>query len=394
MIQGTPADIQRLSNLVFEGTDLVTFLNAAEDILINPISFSPFHRPSDALHSRSFPSVPAYEQMSKQEQEERNNYVLMRMSSLGDEPIITQGGPGVPHGHILCWAKEKDHCHGLINIANTKIPLETIDLSLVKFIGSCIAHLCAIHSGIQRRLDLDEALDHLIAGRIENHLQLSTLMPDGALKPDSFYTQAIFRLPPQKISTAGAYLRNQLKEMFTSCWCTWNNDHFIVLLDFRMEKGNASLSKIQQVSEHFSCPVCISPPYGNLLSTQEIYEHMASLPHFQRSEGSRLFFIEDYPESKLIYRSHLQPGDISLLSTTLYQQIRQYDEENNAQYLTTLLTYLRSNCSVAKTAKQLFIHPNSVLYRINRVQEIFDFDLSDENAVFGILFSARLQEYC
>ena len=53
----------------------------------------------------------------------------------------------------------------------------------------------------------------------------------------------------------------------------------------------------------------------------------------------------------------------------------QYDKENESDLVKTLFYYLSSNGSLKETAKQLYIHRNSVKYRIDRIKEIADITL-------------------
>jgi PucR family transcriptional regulator, purine catabolism regulatory protein len=50
----------------------------------------------------------------------------------------------------------------------------------------------------------------------------------------------------------------------------------------------------------------------------------------------------------------------------------QYDRENETDFVKTLFYYLSSDGSLVETAKHLFIHRNSVKYRMDRIEEIAD----------------------
>lgn len=51
-------------------------------------------------------------------------------------------------------------------------------------------------------------------------------------------------------------------------------------------------------------------------------------------------------------------------------KIIEYDEENNAELLLTLYTYLQNNCSLLHASEQLHMHRNTVKYRIHQIEEI------------------------
>ena len=68
-------------------------------------------------------------------------------------------------------------------------------------------------------------------------------------------------------------------------------------------------------------------------------------------------------------------------------RLQRYDQENRTNYLTTLETYLMCNNSLSKTANKLFIHKNTMSYRLNCIKEIVKLDLNDPEERLNILLS-------
>lgn len=56
--------------------------------------------------------------------------------------------------------------------------------------------------------------------------------------------------------------------------------------------------------------------------------------------------------------------------------LRQYDRDNHAELLHTLRCYLEHEQNTQKTAQALYIHRNSLLYRLERIQQLTAVDLS------------------
>jgi DNA-binding PucR family transcriptional regulator len=51
-----------------------------------------------------------------------------------------------------------------------------------------------------------------------------------------------------------------------------------------------------------------------------------------------------------------------------------HGKNNAAEYLTTLSSYFRENNSLQRVAKELHVHPNTVSYRVRRVEELTGLD--------------------
>ena len=56
-----------------------------------------------------------------------------------------------------------------------------------------------------------------------------------------------------------------------------------------------------------------------------------------------------------------------------------YDRDRNANLVDTLERYLTARCSVAASARALYIHPNTVRQRLERIQQITKLDLREED---------------
>ena len=63
-------------------------------------------------------------------------------------------------------------------------------------------------------------------------------------------------------------------------------------------------------------------------------------------------------------------------------KIMKKDAENNSELLKTLWYYIKNNCRVGKTAEMLFIHPNTLNYRVKQIVELtnINFDNIHERA--------------
>jgi len=73
--------------------------------------------------------------------------------------------------------------------------------------------------------------------------------------------------------------------------------------------------------------------------------------------------------------------------------LREYDRANNTDLYTTLRTYLECNLNQCTTAKALFIHRNSLLYRIKRINQLTGLDLNDVKVVRSLVDSFRIETF-
>jgi len=58
-------------------------------------------------------------------------------------------------------------------------------------------------------------------------------------------------------------------------------------------------------------------------------------------------------------------------------QLMLNDKRNNSELVKTLWFYLKNNCRTGMTAQELFIHPNTLTYRIKQIEEIANINFDD-----------------
>ena len=56
----------------------------------------------------------------------------------------------------------------------------------------------------------------------------------------------------------------------------------------------------------------------------------------------------------------------------------------------TLKVYLRNNMNAVKTAKELFIHRSTMVYRLERIEELTGIDYKDPYKILHLLISLEL----
>ncbi len=74
----------------------------------------------------------------------------------------------------------------------------------------------------------------------------------------------------------------------------------------------------------------------------------------------------------------------------LIKPIIDYDKANSSELLHTLEHYLYSSKSLSQTAKELFIHRNTVKYRIDKVKQLTGLDFRSMEVCFNVLSEIKI----
>jgi sugar diacid utilization regulator len=86
-------------------------------------------------------------------------------------------------------------------------------------------------------------------------------------------------------------------------------------------------------------------------------------------------------------------NDISQFVHPIITKIQAYDARYSTDFLCDLVVYLKNNCSLPKSASDLHIHRNTMEYRINKLKDIINNNLDDNDVLFHLNLSLFILRY-
>lgn len=137
------------------------------------------------------------------------------------------------------------------------------------------------------------------------------------------------------------------------------------------------------VSRCLPGPERLREHYQQALDILEMGRRLGRLSDcFAYDSLSSFLLFDSVPREKLELCCHQQ-----------IQALGEYDRQHNTNLCATLQVYLEQAKSLARTADILFIHRNTVRYRIQRCMELLGDRLEDGNEIFAYILSLRILEY-
>ncbi|NLT15841.1 MAG: hypothetical protein GXY05_16070 [Clostridiales bacterium] len=120
---------------------------------------------------------------------------------------------------------------------------------------------------------------------------------------------------------------------------------------------------------------------------------------FRKDPKERVFKYDDYcmyHYVELCIESSIntyQFGNMAYLGHPSVIALARYDEEHGTNLRQTLFVYLTSNCNATQSAKKLYVHRNTINYKINLIEEIIGESLGNFAFQEQLMFSFYLIEY-
>jgi len=104
----------------------------------------------------------------------------------------------------------------------------------------------------------------------------------------------------------------------------------------------------------------------------------SAIPFFSDLGLARILYHHDLQELKEFYRETL-----GLLET--------YDEEHGNELMASLEQYLLNQCNLKATANSLYLHPNTLRYRLKKIEEILQKHLDDFDTKLNLMTAFKIK---
>ncbi|TDP18332.1 PucR-like helix-turn-helix protein [Halanaerobium congolense] len=116
-----------------------------------------------------------------------------------------------------------------------------------------------------------------------------------------------------------------------------------------------------------------------------------------------LDFLKATERKNVIYRYNqlgimrllwkLNQDELKEFTIEYLAKLIEYDQGNSTEWLDTLGVYLEEGGSIQQAAKRLFIHPNTMSYRVKRIKEILGINLQDQEVQLNLHAAYKICKY-
>jgi DNA-binding PucR family transcriptional regulator len=320
------------------------------------------------------------------------NEVLPKLID-SDEPVfipeITEIGLG-NRVAISIW--KKNEVLGFIWIHTSGITLNPDEINLLKEAAEQVKKLLlAKHSG-KRNADKSykDFFWQLLTGNLKDPKEIQKNARLFNVNLEEKLTVVVFRFSDkitEQIEKHAYYLaetQTQAKVIFR----LFDENEFILLIHIIKDEGLADrlydfmeqfIYKISSQLELKDINGASGLLYDNPARIKNAYKeamHTIHLKSIFPDELKHTFLYEDLGVYKYIdelYNIWKNQGQ----QNKYIRRLQEYDEKNQTSLLKTLHYFLQADSNVYQAAKQLFIHPNTMNYRLKRIREISGLDVKD-----------------
>ena len=189
------------------------------------------------------------------------------------------------------------------------------------------------------------------------------------------------------------YIREALDAALRSGYSIIYGGALLLVVNDELERSFV-LSVIDKCFYGISVQIGISRVFADIAALPDAYRQAQSAVRLNKklATGANVCAYDDvvlYHFFEIAGR-HCNPRDFY---DPVLERLQAYDRANKTCLTDTLETYLGFGRNIQKTADHMFLHKNTLYYRIRKIEELCAVSLEDEQVCFGLQFSFKLLRF-
>ncbi|MGN7400823.1 PucR family transcriptional regulator [Cytobacillus praedii] len=125
---------------------------------------------------------------------------------------------------------------------------------------------------------------------------------------------------------------------------------------------------------------------------QKMYEQSALALTHCHVQNKQLVFWEKIGIEKMAY--HIQPNSLfDRLDEEILDPLISYDREKSANLTETLYVYLKHFFNLQKSSSELFVHPNTIKYRMQKINQLLQINIQNPTHYSMLMLAYSLYHY-
>lgn len=311
------------------------------------------------------------------------------------------------YGYIIVWQtindlNELDYI--ALERASTIIALERLKTKEIEDVHTKIKH---------------DFFDDLIFGKITSLTTLKTLCELHGLSVDYWYTCLVVYMNYGEITTDGDLINEKYRLEAIGKKCvqfiyqhipqtTWEvtsfyrNNRVIILVGQNKNKGKMTVSEMKdyaknlyglwnQMNKKVTFQIGIGQQYPSIAEVHKSYNEANEVLRLLKYQVDQplISHFEDFAIDYLL-ESNIKESILEEFSTKYLGKLMEHDLSHQTSYIYTLECYFQHHLNVSETAKAMYLHRNTLIYRIDRMKEILNNDLKNSEDLLRIQIALKI----
>ena len=157
------------------------------------------------------------------------------------------------------------------------------------------------------------------------------------------------------------------------------------------EKAQVIIERVQLAAPQLSLSIGFGRPYAGVRNVKRSHEEAVTSVRLGRAVfgPGRITFLDDLGIFRFLHELKNSPSLRQFYDETGSVLVN-HDTRYGAQLVRTLQEYFRAGCNLRKTADALYIHKNSVIYRLKKIEELTGLSLNNPEERLNLQVGLKL----
>lgn len=219
-----------------------------------------------------------------------------------------------------------------------------------------------------------------------------------ALKSSEFVgTTGFYRLCVLVPEGGGTLHPEQQLQRIAACsrhlWVFEHLGQILILFNSEDLSSETFFPLLEPLLEKERMYACCSIGFDDLLKLRYVYEDtLSALELACRDEKKVRFHKSERYLSKVLLKRCRKTLPAEEYYPDFFRRLVEHDERTGKTYLKTLAAYLDNGRNTNAAAKQIYMHRNTMVQQLERIEQILGISLDDSETVFFLQLCIRLHE--
>lgn len=186
------------------------------------------------------------------------------------------------------------------------------------------------------------------------------------------------------------HLMKLLENIIRESKCVIYQNNIVLLVNYASENplNDVDLSSLREVLKRYNLKGGLSHCFHNVMDVYCYYVQSLKAIEFGlfNGKGETLFQYHDYALDHFMDIGSHTAGLAEFCHPALFV-LMEYDSKNNTSFTHTLYQYILNNKNQIKSAKALNIHRTTLIYRIEKMEELINLKLNNFNLLHRLYLS-------
>lgn len=332
----------------------------------------------------------------------------------GQELVFTTGVMNNTGRWLLEFVKQLDKASASGLIVNIGPYIPTIDTEVIEYcnernfplftlpwktrVVDMTRDFCTIISqSINHDTDLSNAFKNIVLNNGNRENQLTSLESGGFNRSGSYYVVCIgSRNSDENLDDKVNVLSEQTAKAISDLYCSFEYNCCIIALLYKYNKLDleAFCKDLKNLckSKSIEISIGVSSKIDGMDKKTKGFEYAVSAYNMAVKRDFYCMFYEDMD----IYKLFVEVSDKSVLKdyyNEVLGKLEEYDNEHGSNYLEFLKTYLDNNASPQLVSEKEFIHRNTVVNYLKKIDTITSMNLFDLGVKVKCIIAFAIRDF-